>query len=478
MTVGLLAILDCALGPRTGLAADPPAPDGEPAIELVTSAARAEHRLRVDALVTSASIRRVDFLLDGELVQQDKRFPFGALITPPEASGSHLAGQLEGIAYDRDGRELARDSVRLEPTTGDVTLSLSPAQPLGSGDWLEVGADVAHPPEVAIERVDFYRDDRYVASVGSAPYRVRIPADEDNGYLRAVALTHSGHLAEDVRLLGDPAGADRVSVGLVELYAMVTTRSGEPVTGLDADRFELRQDGQRRTIERFSEGDAVPLSLALVIDGSGSMLESLGHAKRAAGEFLESTLDEGDEALLVDFDARPRLLHGRTEDVASLVDRFDEIRSRGGSAVYDAILFAALQLEAAPGRRALVVLTDGLDSGSRLSPRNCVEAARRTGVPIFVLALGPGYETTPSHHRLALEQLAVESGGGWYRIRAMDDVPDAYRAIETQLRGQYLLGFSTPSPLSRQELESLTLEVTDDRLTVRTILGGQVRVTD
>ncbi len=475
--MGLLAILDCALVPRAAPASDPPGSDAPPLIEIVTTAGGNRDRLRIEALVTTERIRRVDFLLDGELVGRDKRFPFGAAIAAPTPTPG-AGARLEGVAYDGDGRELARDSLRLDPGDPLVDLSLTPVTRLGRNGWLEVGASVDHPPDVDIERVDFYRDERYVASVTAAPYRVRIPATEESGYLRAVALTRGGELVEDVRLLGDPAGADLVSVGLVELYAIVTTRSGTPVRGLSRERFELRQGGLPRAIERFSEGDAVPLSLALVIDGSGSMLESLERAKRSASDFLQATLDRGDEALLVDFDSRPRLLHDRTDDVAGLVASFDDIRSRGGSAVYDAILFAALQLEAAPGRRALVVLTDGLDSGSRISPRKCAAAARLAGVPIFVLALGNTYETTPSHRRLALERLATASGGSWYPIRELSDVGDAYEAIETQLRGQYLLGFSTPAPLSSHELSSLSLDVADDRLIVRTILGGQVRVMD
>jgi Ca-activated chloride channel family protein len=289
---------------------------------------------------------------------------------------------------------------------------------------------------------------------------------------------------------------------------MVTTRAGTPVTGLPKESFALRRDGRTLAIERFSEGDDVPLDLALVIDGSGSMLDDMERAKRSAADFLLATLDTGDQALLVDFDARPRLLHGATEDVAGLVDRFDDIRSGGGSSIYDAILFAALQLDGATGRRALVVVTDGLDSGSRISPADCADATRHLGVPVFVLSLEGTRQAPPSHQKLKLRDLAVASGGGLFEVFGANDLRSAYEAIETQLRGQYLLGFSVAAPLTASELDSLTLDILDagdiadagqladgglgdrtvdrladrrpsgrssERLVVRTILGGRIR---
>ena len=312
----------------------------EARLELVLAEASRGGRLRAEALVTSEAIRRVDFFLDGELVESDRRFPFCALIQPPSPRRSVL----EAVALAADGTELARDRVPLdgEPDT-PTTVSVAEVREIEGGGWLEVAAEIRHPETVGVERVDFYRDERYVASVATRPYRTRIPLAEGS-FLRAVALTSDGGLAEGVRLLGRTEGGDTLSVGLVELYAMVTTRSGAPVEGLSVESFELLQAGSRRSIERFSEGDAVPLSLGLVLDSSGSMHDDMDRAKRSARNFLESVLDEHDEALLIDFDSRPRMLQTSTGDLDALVGRFEEIRSRGGSAIYDAILFAALQL--------------------------------------------------------------------------------------------------------------------------------------
>lgn len=429
--------------------------------------------LRIETLITSPEIRRVEFRLDGRVVDEDRRFPFvGGL----DAERCRAARRLEAIGFDRDGIELARDAVLLESTNDEFAISFDDVRPLEGRDWLEVTAVVRSPAGAVVERVDFYRGSHYSASVAIHPFRIRLPGSDETPFLRAVAHLADGRIVESVHLLA--GGTDTLSVSLIEIYTMVSDRAGRPVTGLEPSMFELHHDGVPRAIERFSEGDEVPLSLALVIDSSGSMLESMERAKRAAHGFLTQVLDPGDEVLLVDFDHHPRLLEAATDEVDRLIDRFEEIESDGASAVYDGIAFALLQLEHLPGRRALVVLTDGRDSGSRLTPRECARLARRSGVPVFVLRPAHRFDDRPSHHALALDELADSTGGALYQIRSADDVVAAYEAIDRQLRGQYLLAFESESTLSPEELDALTVRVDDERLRVRTLLGGQVRLAD
>jgi len=293
-----------------------------------------------------------------------------------------------------------------------------------------------------------------------------------------VAHLQGGGFAEGVRLLEEGAVGDVMAVNLVEIYAMVSDRRGRPVTLLERADFTLHEGGRSRPPERFAIGDDVPLSVALVLDRSGSMFSSMGRAKQAARMFLRQALDEHDSALLVDFASRPRLLRDRTDDIDDLLRQFDAISSQGGSAVYDALLFSLLRLEATPGRKALIVLTDGLDSGSRSTIDECTTLARRSGVPIFVISMGDQLEHRPSHRTFALQRLAERSGGRVYTVDSESDVAAAYREIDQQLRGQYLLAFSTAAALGAAELDSLRLTVSDDRLRVRTLLGGQIQIMD
>lgn len=446
-----------------------------PMIEIVPPRGVASDSLRVQTLVTSERIDRVDFVLDGRLHSSDHSFPFGTRIDARTLFGSE---QLEAIAFDELGAEVTRDRLPLGDLPSSLRISISDVRELRGSGWWEVSAEVAHPSSSTIDRVDFYRDEHFAASTRREPFRARIPRGGDSTYLRAVAHLRDGGFAEGVRILEGGAIEDVLAVNLVELYAMVSDRRGRPVTRLAASDFSLHDGTRFRTPDRFAIGDDVPLSVALVLDSSGSMFSSMGRTKQAARLFLEQALDEHDEALLVDFATRPRLLQRRTNDVETLVERFDAISSRGGSAVYDAILFGLLQLEVAPGRKAMIVLTDGLDSGSRTTIDDCVAVARSSGVPVFVVSIGERLEHRPSHRTFALQRLAERSGGKVYEIAAEDQVPAAYREIDQQLRGQYLLTFSTATALSAAELDSLRLTISDDKLRVRAILGGQIQIMD
>ena len=475
MAIGLLAAALVAGVPTAAQhrGTDNSAPLLAPLIEIVPPVPSGDAKLRIDTLVTCPSIRRVDFLLDDRVVGRDRRFPFAVTLT---RENLQTARRLEVLAYGPDEVELARDRIYLESDEPIFSVSVSEVNEIGDSGWVEVAAEVDRSSVDSVERVDFYRDQRYVASVGHEPYRTRIPKLEATEYLRAVAHLKHGGYTESVHLVGSEA--DELSVTLVEIYAMVSDRSGRPMPGLGADRFELRHNGRAQTIERFREGNEVPLSLGVVLDSSGSMGESMARAKESARSFLKAALDDGDRALLVDFDSRPRLLHPLTDEIDHLISRFDDIRSTGSSAVYDAILFGLLQLEGTTGRKALVVLTDGLDSGSRISASRCSQLARQAGVPVFVIGLGRNLGDLPSHQRLELERLARRTGGSSYPIRRTEDIAAAYSAIDLQLRGQYLLGFSPRGPLSTKDMDAIEVSVIDERLQVRTILGDRIRGID
>ena len=126
----------------------------------------------------------------------------------------------------------------------------------------------------------------------------------------------------------------------------------------------------------------------------------------------------------------------------------------------------------------MIVLTDGLDSGSQVTVDECAALARRAGVPIFVVSMGDRLEHRPSHRTFALDRLAEQSGGHVYTVADESAIEVAYAEIDQQLRGQYLLAFSTEAALAAAELDALRLSVSDDRLRVRTILGGQIQIMD
>jgi VWFA-related protein len=262
-----------------------------------------------------------------------------------------------------------------------------------------------------------------------------------------------------------------VEVNLVELFAVVTGEEGEPVEGLAAEDFEILVEGKPRPVERFQHADEVPLTLALAADTSGSMWALMLDTRQAAGRFLVNTLIPGDRALLVAFSDRPRLVAGPTGDVQALLQSFGRLTAGGATALYDSIVYSLVQLqepgEGAEGRRAVVLLTDGQDYGSRFGTRRVIDDARAQGTPVYVISLAGLYNERGSVRKPDLEAIVGHTGGRIFYIQEIDELAGVYAQINRELRTQYVLAFATDRPLSESQLRSIRVRMMRPALKAR-----------
>jgi Ca-activated chloride channel family protein len=270
-----------------------------------------------------------------------------------------------------------------------------------------------------------------------------------------------------VALRGGPVAGQNASrpgqfssrVNLVEVYASVIGAQG-PVAGLTRDNFIVEEDGEKQTIAAFAVGD-VPLSVAIGIDRSFSMSEErLKQAIAGARHFVGSLRPE-DRVMVVaigsEVETVAPLLADRAEVLASLtrLDRW------GTTPLYDATIAAIDAVQIARGRRALILLSDGDDRGSRATASALVEYARRKDVLVYPVALG---RTRPA----VFAELATVTGGRSFFATGAVEVRDALATIARELRGQYLLGYS-PSrlPESRGAWRSIRVRVNRPGVRVR-----------
>ena len=192
-------------------------------------------------------------------------------------------------------------------------------------------------------------------------------------------------------------------VTLVEVYATVTDPAGRPVTGLEREAFRVTDGGQPRDIDVFAAGD-FPLSVAIAIDRSWSMAgEPLERARSAARQFL-GELRADDEAALIGISSEVETLAPLSRDRRTQLAALDELRPWGSTKLHDALLESITRVEAAQGRRALLVLSDGEDRGSRASADEVVQRARRTPVLIYPV-------TVSRRNPPLMAQLASFTGG-------------------------------------------------------------------
>ena len=247
----------------------------------------------------------------------------------------------------------------------------------------------------------------------------------------------------------------RSGVDLVTVSATVRDSKGRLVTNLTKQDFEVLDSGERRTINEF-RSERAPLSLAILFDVSGSMdIADRATAAKFAAFHLLNALDEGrDEAALFAFDSRLREVAPFTVDTRALKGALGEVDPFGATSLHDAISAAAERVATRPmARRAVVVLTDGIDTSSHLTPSQVSATAAAIDVPVYIIATvlaidDPGSDlATPSSKRQAptsvgtIEDLARWTGGALHYSSTSASGLQAARAVIDELRHLYLIAF-------------------------------------
>jgi Ca-activated chloride channel homolog len=224
-------------------------------------------------------------------------------------------------------------------------------------------------------------------------------------------------------------------VNLVEVYATVTDRLGEPVAGLTAADFRVAEDGTPQAVTAFAAGE-FPLAVAIAIDRSFSMAGNgnrLAVAKSAARSFI-GALRPTDQVMVIAVGSDTGIVAPLSSDRGAALAAVDRLEAWGTTPLYDAALAALDAIQAARGRRALVLLSDGIDRYSDTRAADLVEQARRRDVLIYPIALG---STRPP----LFAELAAATGGRSFHASEPRELLSTMATIARELRFQYLLGY-------------------------------------
>ena len=279
----------------------------------------------------------------------------------------------------------------------------------------------------------------------------------------------------------------RSAVDLVIVAAVVRDRHGRFARGLTKDDFILEEAGARRDISEFRAEDNAAVRVALLFDVSGSMrvASKIEDARRAARQVLAALRlddrDGADTAAVFSFDIGLQSLQPFTADPGAIESALSRVAPYGQTSLYDAIAQTARQVaEAGPGdrrRRAVIVLTDGVDTSSELTPEKVSAIASAIDVPVYVLAVvspldHPGgrdaVEGASTAEQEALRSLAQWTGGELYVTSAPAHESVAARQIVDELRHQYVFAFNAaPMPGWRP----LTVRMRNKDLTVHARSG-------
>ena len=236
----------------------------------------------------------------------------------------------------------------------------------------------------------------------------------------------------------------RAEVALVNVFFTAKDKKGRPVRNLKADDFQVFENRRPQQIEYFSEqgekGD-VPLTIALLIDTSGSVKEKLEYEKTTAAEFFREILRPNkDLALIMQFYSEVVLVQDFTQSQADLINALSGLRAGNSTALYDAVYLAAEEkLKHEIGRKIMVVITDGEDTASKISKEEAIETAQKSDTLIYGIGVrSPGF----GHDFGVLKKFAEETGGEFFSPRArLDEIREAFRSIGEDIQGQYSLAY-------------------------------------
>lgn len=286
------------------------------------------------------------------------------------------------------------------------------------------------------------------------------------------------------RVQENPQGPTiRTQVGLVNLFVTVRDKSKRIVTDLKQDDFKVAEDGRPQQIAFFSKEVSLPITLAMLLDTSGSEQFMLGAIQDAGGRFVDRVLRKGDEALVMSFDSDVDLLSDFTDDRGQLDRAIRKARinipSGGtignnpgpigsrqitGTALYDAIYLACNEkLNTEAGRKAVVIVTDAQDEGSKVKLEEAVEAAQRTDTVVHILLVGDsrfGINSGVAH------KITEETGGRSIYVNNEKHLAEAFDQISEELRSQYTLGYYPSNSARDGKFRKIKVDMTNHDLKV------------
>jgi VWFA-related protein len=271
----------------------------------------------------------------------------------------------------------------------------------------------------------------------------------------------------------EPQTTIRAEVALVNVIFTAVDRNDHFVTGLKASDFMVFEEKQPQKIDYFSElgkSSDLPLTIALLIDTSGSVKNQLSFEKETAAEFFRDVLRRNkDLALIIQFDADVNLVQDFTEDPKRLIGALDSLEAGNSTALYDAIFLAADEkLKGETGRKIIVVITDGEDTSSRLRKEAAIEAAQKNDVLIY----GIGVRSEMGTNFGVLKKFSEETGGIFFSPRArFSEIQAAFRAIGADLQGQYSLAYSSTNKKKDGSFRSIEIRSKVNGLRLRARKG-------
>ena len=255
----------------------------------------------------------------------------------------------------------------------------------------------------------------------------------------------------------------------VTAYISITDQAGEPVQ-VDPQSLVIKENGQVIAAEKIEgKGEVGPLTTMLAIDVSGSMLsgKKLQIAKTVAKDYINQ-MRPNDQAGIISFSHIITVVKPVTGDHQALMSAVDGLQATGDTAMYDALFKAIASLNPLPGRKAIIILTDGMDNRSSPTPDQVIQAIGTRGLSISTVGLGvpnQGAGNVTALDEKSLTSLAEKAGGRYGFANDQVSLQQLYAQYSRALKSEYVLTYTSPSTLKDGLSRSLTVSLTANGVT-------------
>jgi VWFA-related protein len=289
----------------------------------------------------------------------------------------------------------------------------------------------------------------------------------------------------------------KVDVDVVNVLASVRDKRGGLVPNLEKKDFSIFEDGKQQEIKYFTRETDLPLTIGLLVDVSGSQRNLIDIERSAASQFFAQVLRKKDEAFLIMFGEEAELLQDFTNSPRLLTAGLSQLRvSSGvgglgpgpvptagqprGTVLYDAVYLAASEkLRGEVGRKVIVVITDGVDEGSRLTIKQAIEASQKSDAVIYSVdysdpsayGFGPFGHMSVGGGEAALRQMSDETGGHVYRVDRRHTLDQVFTELQEEMRSQYSIGYTPANDTKDGSYRKLDIRTASKDLKVQARKG-------
>ncbi len=326
---------------------------------------------------------------------------------------------------------------------GDISVRItSPLGRTGTPGTIRIVAQVKPQKGQTVSEVRFSVDGKPQGSVTAGP-PYSVEWTDSNPFERRVIVVEAkgtdGEVGRDQVVLDPYELSEITEVTSVLVDAAIYDKAGRPVKGMTASDFVLEEDGKPQKPDLVAQ-EAIPTTFAVLVDGSQSMSRNIDFVQEAAGR-LATYLRPRDRVIVAPFSLRLRAITGPTNDRRTIAEAVQAITAEGGTALRDSMIDLAGRLSTTPGRRVIILITDGYDENSRASLEDAVTAVKAQGITVYCVGIGGVAGISLKSHN-ELKQIASATNGKYFFPSRPDQLPDVYDVLASDAQLRYLISYT------------------------------------